>query len=785
MEAMHNMVQAYLKIDSGSNFNSTTGLLSSGSAVLLFDSQDMFNSSNEFQISMAGKWTHSEQNNLPFFTLANKNDSTAGYWCLTHSVGRNSSQFGYGRYDNGNANTATIIKDDRSDLVDVDRHFSVKFKQESDGVQVQGYNVSEDGSLSALGSGSFVSGTGNPKLNKITITASANFKPNLYSIQILSGLGDFAGHYIAKEARTFAGTKIQLRHDTADNWTSFDPVLAVGEVGVETDTNRFKFGDGTTVWTNLPYVTSTTKTSELTNDSGFVTADSNPILDVPVNNCVLAMPTAPTFDGTNVTVYTGTKVAIANGLNADGTCKSNIVTLTADATINQSTYNGDITLMLKSDGTIDQTAYSYFEVDDISTITTLTAYCWYYDRKTNNHYLASRTGAKQGPYQRIKIGSYNQATGATTKYLKTYRPIALESDNKGVVSREEFDALVARVAALEAPINGGGVTPTPASSVLVYNEASPTKLTLKAGTYKSTVFNPETGEKTVQDYVLTTDTDIEMYDKPSTFFNMENKTTADKIYNSNQKPPNISAIAYPPGISAIAKPPIGECRIGIDGVDNFSYASLYDYYNATTQYGFDSSKGMGACIVTPSNENKNTTFNVAVTASYAIPEGMLFAFDTSLYGRSPYFRCREEYYKPTCTITLRDRDTDEVLYTRNQEVQYDSGNRSIFYYGYWSYTNLPPLSNVAGKNVVLDVTYSNCIREAYDTSSQFLICQRTDGVLYDPSTPDPVTVDIMSFGDDRPRIRVTSYREEEAEHFPNGLCGTINFDSEMNIKSVT
>lgn len=153
---------------------------------------------------------------------------------------------------------------------------------------------------------------------------------------------------------------------------------------------------------------------------------SSPILDVPVNNCVLAMPTAPTCDGTKVKVYAGTKVAIANGLNADGTCKSNIVTLTADATINQSTFNGDVTLMLKSNGTIDQTAYSYFEVDDISTITTLKAYCWYYDRKTNNHYLASSTGAKQGPYQRIKIGSYNQATATTTKYLKTYKPIALE-----------------------------------------------------------------------------------------------------------------------------------------------------------------------------------------------------------------------------------------------------------------------------------------------------------------------------------------------------------------------
>ena len=114
---------------------------------------------------------------------------------------------------------------------------------------------------------------------------------------------------------------------------------------------------------------------------------------------------------------------------------------------------------------------------------------------------------------------------------------------------------------------GGGVTPTPASSVLVYNEASPSKLTLKAGTYKATVFNFETGEETVQDYVLTADTDIETYDKPYTYLDMSNNTTADKVYNSNHNPPHISTIN---------KPPIGECRIGIVGVYNYSYSTLYE-----------------------------------------------------------------------------------------------------------------------------------------------------------------------------------------------------------------
>ena len=48
-------------------------------------------------------------------------------------------------------------------------------------------------------------------------------------------------------------TSIQVRRDTAANWTSTNPTLASGEQGLETDTRKVKFGDGTTVWTSLAY----------------------------------------------------------------------------------------------------------------------------------------------------------------------------------------------------------------------------------------------------------------------------------------------------------------------------------------------------------------------------------------------------------------------------------------------------------------------------------------------------------------------------------------------------
>lgn len=45
----------------------------------------------------------------------------------------------------------------------------------------------------------------------------------------------------------------QFRGDTAANWTSANPVLAARELGLETDTQKCKIGDGTTAWASLAY----------------------------------------------------------------------------------------------------------------------------------------------------------------------------------------------------------------------------------------------------------------------------------------------------------------------------------------------------------------------------------------------------------------------------------------------------------------------------------------------------------------------------------------------------
>jgi hypothetical protein len=47
--------------------------------------------------------------------------------------------------------------------------------------------------------------------------------------------------------------QIQFRNDTEANWEAADPILAIGEMGIETDTDQFKIGNGVDSWMDLPY----------------------------------------------------------------------------------------------------------------------------------------------------------------------------------------------------------------------------------------------------------------------------------------------------------------------------------------------------------------------------------------------------------------------------------------------------------------------------------------------------------------------------------------------------
>ena len=52
------------------------------------------------------------------------------------------------------------------------------------------------------------------------------------------------------------GQRIKHRRDAALTWTNNNPILEAGEFGWESNTNRFKIGNGLAVWNSLAYYSS-------------------------------------------------------------------------------------------------------------------------------------------------------------------------------------------------------------------------------------------------------------------------------------------------------------------------------------------------------------------------------------------------------------------------------------------------------------------------------------------------------------------------------------------------
>jgi hypothetical protein len=91
-------------------------------------------------------------------------------------------------------------------------------------------------------------------------------------------------------------TKIQLRRGTASQWTSANPTLSSGEVGFETDTGKFKIGNGSTSWSSLSYAASTP--TEITNQVNLAVSnliDSAPGTLDTLNELAAAINDDPSF----------------------------------------------------------------------------------------------------------------------------------------------------------------------------------------------------------------------------------------------------------------------------------------------------------------------------------------------------------------------------------------------------------------------------------------------------------------------------------------------------------
>lgn len=81
-------------------------------------------------------------------------------------------------------------------------------------------------------------------------------------------------------------SRIILRNDTANNWTTNNPVLLKGEIGLETDTGKYKIGDGTSNWQALQYYVNLDQDSKTSLDTLIEMLDDDnfgKVNDVQVN----------------------------------------------------------------------------------------------------------------------------------------------------------------------------------------------------------------------------------------------------------------------------------------------------------------------------------------------------------------------------------------------------------------------------------------------------------------------------------------------------------------------
>lgn len=111
-------------------------------------------------------------------------------------------------------------------------------------------------------------------------------------------------------------TKIQLRRDTAANWSTNNPTPSAGEPCFETDTGKLKIGDGITAYNSLPYQGGTSDTAVTTDTAQTISGKKTFTNDITINQW-----------NSNVSPTRETRIDLSNGngnafISANGTDKS-------------------------------------------------------------------------------------------------------------------------------------------------------------------------------------------------------------------------------------------------------------------------------------------------------------------------------------------------------------------------------------------------------------------------------------------------------------------------------
>jgi hypothetical protein len=128
-------------------------------------------------------------------------------------------------------------------------------------------------------------------------------------------------------------TRMQQRRGTAAQWTGANPTLAAGEIGYETDTGKFKIGNGSSQWSALNYYV----------DANAILDGAPGVLDT-LNELAAALGDDPAFIttvGTNLSNHTNATTSV-HGIadTADLATQQFVTDAVSNAEVDQSTLAG-------------------------------------------------------------------------------------------------------------------------------------------------------------------------------------------------------------------------------------------------------------------------------------------------------------------------------------------------------------------------------------------------------------------------------------------------------------
>ena len=215
---------------------------------------------------------------------------------------------------------------------------------------------------------------------------------------------------------------MQQRRGTAAQWTGANPTLAAGEIGYETDTGKFKIGNGSSAWSALNYYV----------DANAILDGAPGVLDT-LNELAAALGDDPAFIttvGTNLSNHTNATTSVHGIADTDDLAtKDYVANAVSNATVDQQALAGV--------GIDYNTSTDQFDID--STVVTLTGIQTLSNKTLSSPQINGAT-IDTNSVAVTQIGADNSTKIATTAFVQNRISTLIDSSPSALDTLNELAA---------------------------------------------------------------------------------------------------------------------------------------------------------------------------------------------------------------------------------------------------------------------------------------------------------------------------------------------------------